>query len=212
MSLLRLGSGPVPVLRPDPDRARAWLREELARREYHQSLLDRLTGWLSDRWHALTAAAGSTSGLSTAAAVALAVLLVVVLALAAGRLRREPVQRRAGRQLSGGSAASPEDHRRAAAEALNAGHYEVALVEAYRAVVTRAVRRGLLEDRPGLTAHEVALELGTAFPDRVADLERATWLFDVVLYGEQPTTAEDARTVLDLDEELRLARPGAVAR
>jgi hypothetical protein len=212
MPLVRLGSGPLPALRPDPDRARAWLQEELARRDYHQSLLDRLTTWLSDRWHDLTAVAGSTSGLSTAAAVGLAVLLVVVLALVAGRVRREPVQRADGHDVSGGSTASPEDHRRAAAEALDAGRYDVALVEAYRAVVTRAVRRGLLEDRPGLTAHEVAQELGPAFPDRVAHLDRAAWLFDAVFYGDQAPTAEDARTVLDLDEELRLARPGAAVR
>jgi hypothetical protein len=199
-------------LRPDPDRARAWLQEELARREYHQSLLDRLTTWLGDRWHALTAAAGSTSGLSTAAAVGLAVLLVVVVALVAGRVRREPVQRPGGGDLGGETAASPEDHRRAAVGALDAGRYDAALVEAYRAVVTRAVRRGLLEDRPGLTAHEVARELAPAFPDRVADLDRAAWLFDAVFYGEQPPTAEDARAVLGLDEDLRLARPAAVAR
>jgi Domain of unknown function (DUF4129) len=212
MPAVRLGPGPVPRLRPDPHRARAWLEDELARREYHQSVLDRLTSWLGDQWHALTTAAGTASGLSTAAAVGLAVLLVAVLALVAGRVRREPARRTDAHDVRGRPTASPEDHRRAAADALDAGHYDAALVEAYRAVVTRAVQRGVLEDRPGLTAHEVALEVGPVYPDHRAEIEHAAWLFDAVLYGEQPPTAEDARRVLDLDEDLRLARPAAAVR
>ena len=49
------------------------------------------------------------------------------------------------------------DELRARAEAaLEAGRFEEAVVEGFRAVAVRQVERGRLSDTPGATAHEVA--------------------------------------------------------
>ena len=60
---------------------------------------------------------------------------------------------------------TPDEHRAAAVAALEAGDHDAALVDAFRAVASRALRRGLVDDRPGLTAHELAADLGPTFPD-----------------------------------------------
>jgi len=74
-------------------------------------------------------------------------------------------------------------------------------------MAVRAVRRGVAEERPGLTAHELATDLGPAFPDQAERLRAASVLFDLVFYGDQPASADDARSVLDLDDALRTSRP-----
>ena len=198
-------------MRPEPDQARSWLEEELARPEYHQeSLTDRLLGWLGDLWEWLSQSALGATPLSTATAIFVLVVLAILVAVAASRVRREPVRRVRGVGVLAGQGITPDEHRASALQALQQGHYDVALVEAFRAVAGRAVDRGIVEDRPGLTAHELAAELGPAFPPQADALSRAAVLFDVVFYGDQPAADSDARSVLDLDEALRAARPTAV--
>jgi hypothetical protein len=195
------------TVRPDPDQARSWLERELSRPEYRAGLVERLLLRLRDLWDALTRSALDASPLSSAAAVVLLVVLVLLVALAVSRVRRDP---RA--TVAGGSAAvdgdlSPEEHRVAARAALDAGDADLALVEAFRAVAARSVRRGLVEERPGLTAQELAGDLRGAVPDHADAVDRAAALFDLVFYGDQPASAGDAQGVLDLDETLDAARP-----
>jgi hypothetical protein len=135
-------------------------------------------------------------------------LLVLVLVVAT-RLRREPGARRADDGALGDRETSPDEHRAAAVAALDAGDPGRALVSAFRALTARSLRRGLLDDRPGLTAHELAVDLGPVFPDGADALMRAAMLFDLVFYGDQPADPADARSVLDLDDALRAARPAA---
>jgi hypothetical protein len=98
------------------------------------------------------------------------------------------------------------DHRSAARAALAAGDHDAALLEGYRALAVAALERTLLDDRPGRTAHEVALDLAPVFPDQAADLRSAADLFDGVRYGARPAGEQEARQVLGLEERL-LARP-----
>jgi hypothetical protein len=195
------------ALHPDPDTARSWVEQELSGSEYHQSLLERVYGWLMEQWHQLQAAALDASPLSTAAAIVVITLLVVLVALVASRVRRDP----AG---ATGTAAGPvvglmsaDEHRRASLAALGSGDDAAALVEAFRAIAARAVQRGVLEERPGLTAHELTLGLSPLFPDHAHRLAEASTMFELVFYGHLPATAADARSVLELDEALRVARP-----
>ena len=199
------------AVRPDPEQARSWVERELARPEYQRSLLERLVSWLGDLWDRLTQAAGAASALSAGVAVVLLVAALALLAVVAGRLRREPAPRRPDGGVLAARETSPEDHRLAAEAALFAGRSAEALVEAFRALVSRSLRRGLVEGRPGLTAHELAADLSAAFPDHADALTRAAVLFDVVFYGEQDADPTDVRTVLDLDEALRTARPAGRA-
>ena len=82
----------------------------------------------------------------------------------------------------------------------------VALVEAFRTVALRSTRRGLLAERAALTAHELAEELSPLFPQQHEALRAAARSFDVVFYGDQPATADDARAVLALDDALQGTR------
>lgn len=203
-SLLMLAAGST---RPDPGPARSWVERELSRPAYHESLAERLSSWLGDLWDRLQAAALGASALSTAAAVLVVLVLVVLVVLVAGRVRREPVPRRGPDAGLGAGQVPPEEHRGAAETALRAGDVDLAVVEAFRAVAARAVQRGALPERPGRTAHELAAELGPAFPAHAEELTRASALFDQVFYGRQPAAPDEARSVLDLDDALRGARP-----
>ena len=202
---------PVPdvvgLLRPDPGPARAWLRHELSRPEYHRSLLEQLFGRLGDLWDRVRGAALDATPLSTAAAAVVLVLLLVVVTLLVSRVRREPLRRLDDGQVLVPGGGSPDEHRARAEAALAAGAVDRAVVEAFRALALRALARGVLEERPGLTAHELAADLEPAFPEQAGPLRRSALLFDQVFYGDQPATGRDARSVLDLDDTLRTARP-----
>ena len=198
---------PVAAVRPDPEQARSWVERELSRPEYQRSLRERFLSWLDDLWSSLTHVTVQASPWSTAVVVVLVVGLLALGLVIATRLRREP----AGSRLDGGvltdRETSPDQHRAAALAALETGDAALALVEAFRALASRALLRGLLDDRPGLTADELAVDLGPVFPDRADALTRAAMLFDLVFYGDQPADPADARSVLDLDDALRTARP-----
>ena len=195
------------AVRPDPDQARAWLERELARPEYRRGLLVRFESWLSDLWDRLTGMTVGSSPLSTATAIVLLVLLLVLVGVVATRLRREPAARRDGVVLLDAAATSPEEHRARAETALREGRFDDALVEAFRALASRSLRRGLVDERPALTAHELAADLTVAFPGHMEHLAGAADRFDRVFYGHQPATADDATGVLALDDALRPARP-----
>lgn len=195
------------AVRPDPERARSWVERELSRPEYHRSLTDRFLSWLADLWEGLSRSTLDASPLSAGVIVLVLVVLLVLVGVAVGRVRREPARTRHVHGPLTVPEVSADQHRAAARAALDAGEHEEALVEAFRAVASRALHRGLLEPRPGLTAHELATDLGPVYPEQAPDLAAAAALFDEVFYGHRPATAAHARSVLDLDDTLRDARP-----
>ncbi len=195
-------------LSPSPDQGRDWLHRELARPEYQRGPGERLLSWVGGLWRALQRTALDASPLSTVALVLVAVVLVLAVLLLVSRARFDPVARGdAGAAALDPDSVTPDEHRANATAALAEGRTDVAVVEAFRALTTRSVRRGVLEERVGLTAREVALSLGPVFPDQSAGLARAAADFDLVFYGHQGATPEVARSVLDLDDALRSARP-----
>lgn len=198
------------ALDPDPDTARSWVERELSRSEYHESLLERVYGWLVEQWHHLQAAALDASPLSTAAAIVVVTLLVVLVVLVASRVRRDPPDATVTGTGPVNGLMSADEHRRAAVAALDSGDNAAALVEAFRAIAARSVHRGVLEERPGLTAHELTVGLSPFFPDHAQPLAEASTMFELVFYGHLPPAAADARSVLELDEALRVARPSRV--
>jgi hypothetical protein len=198
---------PLDALRPDPGQAREWLQRELSRPEYHEGLRERFSAWLSDLWNALTVNALSASGLSVLAIVFVVVLAAVVAALLLSRVRPEPGAGHRGAGPLASRAVSPDELRAAAEQALASGELDRALVEAFRALATRAVMRGLVEERPGLTAHELADDLAPRFPLHADALKSAATRFDTVFYGHLAATERDARAVLELDDSLRRERP-----
>lgn len=192
-----------PPLVPSPDEARSRLRRELLQPEYHQEdLLQRLLAWLGRQIDRGLAAAAQTPPLSALAAMVIGLALVLALVWLTSRVRRSG---RSG-TVDGGVLARdgvPAAALRARAEAALAdGRAADALLDGFRAIAVRAVERGSLEDRPGATAHEVALTLAGQLPEQADRLTEAARLFDEVLYGDRPATEGQALAVLRLDDDL----------
>ncbi|WP_299443162.1 DUF4129 domain-containing protein [uncultured Phycicoccus sp.] len=201
-------------LDPTSDEARRWLEEELSSARYNAQpgLLERLREWL-DR----LLSSSPDGGLPSVFLPVAIGLLVGVLALVLYRVLRREVGS-SGAQAGSGVLDVPDLPaavlRRQARAAADRGDWDTAVLEGVRAVARAAVERVVLDDAPGRTAHEVALELATAFPAEDAALIAAADSFDAVRYGDRPATEAQARGVLALDDRLtatRPSRPGHVA-
>ncbi|KUG59308.1 hypothetical protein AVL62_06410 [Serinicoccus chungangensis] len=215
---------PVPALRtlppvlpapgavdPDRDEARRWLQEELDSGDYRLEVpwWLRLWRWVTDRLPD-PAALGPLPPWTTWVVLAAVVVAVTAVALFVTRDRwrtgRLAPAGRAGAVLDG-RRRSAADYRGAARAALEAGRADEAVLEAFRAIAAGATERTLLEDRPGRTAHEVAVELGDVFGAHAEPLHRAGDTFDAVRYGGHHADTDQARAVVQLDADLDAARP-----
>lgn len=192
-----------PPLVPSPDEGRSLLRRELLEADYREDdVLGRLLDWVRRMVERTLDAASSAPPLSTFFAMLVGLLLLLAVAWLVTRTR---AGRRAQQQ---GAAAVPDesvsaDEWRARAEAAySSGDHSTALVDGFRALAVRQVERGQLDDAPGATAHELAVALRTLHPDRQQHVDEGARLFDLVLYGDREATAEQARSVLALDDEL----------
>jgi hypothetical protein len=164
-------------------------------------LLEQL-GDLLDR-----AAANMPAGYGGLIAVAvLLVLAVVAVRLAVGRVGRVATSPGA---LFDGAPITAADHRRAADAHAAVGEWALALRERLRAVVRELEERGLLDNRAGRTADEVAVEAGRVIPSSADQLRAAARSFDDVWYGGRPATPEMDERLRALDDAVRRARPEA---
>lgn len=199
----------VPV-DPDAETARSWVEAELADPIYHerQSLLDMALRWLLERWED---AQGAISGVDpVAAALVLGSIVLVgtlVVLAVAGPVRR-------GRRLERGSVELFVDDTRTAAELRAAadahalaGRWSDAVADRFRALLRALEERAVVDERPGKTAHEAALEAGAALPAHAADLLRGSRLFDDVCYGDADASADDDAWLRALDAAVAAARP-----
>lgn len=198
------------VLDPETDEARRWLQNELARGEYNrpESVVERVVTWLGERLAFTVNLIPGVGGLGS-----VIILLVVVAAVVGavlmirGRWRRRALTARDTGAVLDDPSLTPADYRARASSAFSSGQWDAALLDYYRAIASEAVQRTVLDERPGRTAHEVALELRDAFPDQHAELLQAAADFDDVRYGQGHTTRDRAQAVRDLDRSLRRARP-----
>jgi Domain of unknown function (DUF4129) len=196
-----------PPLTPSGDEGRSLLRRELLHPEYtRDNLFWRVVDWLLDKLSGATDAASGASPLVTLLAMVIGVVLAGLLAwlLSRARLRRRAPVVGASVLLDDGLTA--DQLRTRARTALAEGRHEDAVVDGYRALALRQVERHRIDDVPGATARELALALGAAFGGRAVQVRAAADLFDLVLYGDRPATAEQARSVLALDDDLVGAR------
>jgi len=197
-----------PPLVPTPDEARRALQRELARPEYHDTnLVQRVMDWVKG---GIQDALDAASGSSTGHALAVMAVLLGLAGLIGWLVSRTRLSRRARDARQGGvlteEAVSAADLRRRAEQALADGRPADALVDGFRAMTARQVERGRLADIPGATAHEVALWLEAEYPVQSSRVDVSAALFDAVLYGGRGASAEQARAVLGLDDELAGAR------
>ncbi|WP_205739835.1 DUF4129 domain-containing protein [Georgenia sp. SYP-B2076] len=200
----------VPV-DPDAAEARRWAERELSKAVYDTSpsLLDRIADWLGSLLDGLGRLGGATP--SALVPVILVVLFVGVVALAlalGGRARR----RRAA-DLVAGSSALFEDYRTSAELAATAdaaarrGDFALAVLERFRSIIRGLDERAILDDRPGLTAHEATTLAAERLPDVTAGLIWAGDLFDGVRYGRTTPGQPDDEALRRLATEVAHARP-----
>lgn len=198
------------VLEPTPGQARSWLEEELRSATYHQtSLLDRLLTWVQDRLADAASSSTDLRGAPTVVTVVVALLVVGLIAWVLPRVRRERSTRRPAGSVLDDPRVTAAQYRQRAAEARRAGRHADAVLDSYRAIAREMSDRTLLDDAPGLTAHEVSVAVGRAFPARSGELSRAADLFDTVRYGGGAAGLQDAEGVAELDAALARSRPVA---
>lgn len=190
-------------LTPSPDEADSLLRRELLRPEYHdENPVRQLLHWLGRQLDAGLDRASSAPPLGSLGALVVFLLLVVGLVWLLSRARQTArIPRAAGAVLTQEPTTAAELRARAEA-ALARGDAASAVVDGFRAVTLRQIERGVLDDQPGATAHEVALSLGATFPGARGRIASAANLFDLVLYGDRPAQAAQAEAVLRLDDDL----------
>ncbi|WP_237448247.1 DUF4129 domain-containing protein [Nocardioides flavescens] len=190
-------------LDPSGSDARSALRRELLRPEYRErDVVQQVLTWLDRVVQSGLDAASTAPPLSTLAAMVLLVALVAVLAWLVSQARRTARTAAGPRAVLTDEVVTAAQLRERAERALAAGRAEEAVVEGFRCLTVRQVERGRLAEDPGATAHEVATQLAAQFTAAATPLTTAAAAFDAVLYGDRPASTDQARAVLDLDDEL----------
>ena len=196
-----------PPLDPSGSEARSKLRDELLHPEYHQqNVLQEVLRWLEREVNRGLDRASQASPLSTLATMVIFVALVAALAWLASRARRTAHDRDEKRAVLTDEVVTAAELRARAEAALEAGRFEEAVVEGFRALAVRQVERGRLTDTPGATAHEVASTLAAEYPSLGDRVRASAMLFDQVLYGDRPATRAQAESLLALDDDLVVRR------
>ena len=192
---------------PGAQEAREAAEAELAKPIYHPvpDLLDRLWRWLVEHFDPTSAIPGIPPLLSGLIVLLVLVTCVVLLVVLLRRFRLVGRSRRAARRLF-------DDERdaralaRAADAAAERGDWDAAVVERFRAIIRSLDERGLIEDYPGMTAHEAAVLGSSALEALGEELTRAAALFDAVRYGEVVSTEEQDAWMRDLARRVDAAR------
>jgi hypothetical protein len=196
-----------PPLDPSGSEAHSKLQRELLHPEYHkQNLLQEIVRWLSRKVGGGLDRASQAPPLSTFMAMVILVAVVATLVWLVSRARRTAQQTEQKQSVLTDEVVSADELRARADAALEAGRFEEAVVEGFRAVAVRQVERGRLSDAPGATAHEVADALAREFAAMAGDVHRSARVFEEVLYGHHRATREQAAAVLALDDGLVLRR------
>ncbi|WP_366181093.1 DUF4129 domain-containing protein [Actinomyces timonensis] len=213
-ALARAGSPPAT---PDASQAGEAARRELAKPAYAERV-DPLTAmwrWIQHHIDPDSVIPGIPPWASvTIVVLALAALVVVIGVMA----RRVTIAR------LGGEARGPlhEDDRDAAALtsaadlAADRGDFATAVVDRFRAIIRLLDELSILEDHPGLTAHEAAGLAASALPGLSTGLHSGARLFDAVRYGDVLASPDkDAwmrALASDVEAQAGRARPGARVR
>jgi hypothetical protein len=194
-------------LNPTPAQGRDWLKQELAGSDYQSPWLDSVIRWIRDVLGNLVDGARQVTGLSPVVTAGLAVLLIALLGWILPKVRRERAAAVSREAVLKDLTITASRYRDLAAQALRDGRFGDAILNGFRAIAKDMNDRGLLNDAPGRTAHEVSLALASPFPDHADRLAGAADLFDSVRYGHRRANEGQASQIRALDAELAQARP-----
>ncbi|MFC3451843.1 DUF4129 domain-containing protein [Amycolatopsis speibonae] len=198
----------------DRDTARLRAAEELSGSAYQNakpSWLSEAFNWVLEKLLSFLDTVNSAVPGGIFAVLLLIVVLVVLVVVI--RLRSGPLatSAKSGRAVFAGQRKASGEHRKAAEEAASRGDFDDAVRERFRAVVRSLEERALLDEKSGRTADEAANEAGLLLPDVAVPLRAGARLFDDVHYGGIPATGDGYRSLSELDEACRRARPVALA-
>ena len=180
---------------PDADTAREWAREELSKSEYQQgggtNWLERFMKWIEDFISNIGGDVGSAwGGWGTVGIVVIGLVIVAVIVwLIVGPLRRSR-GRGAQEEELGDPDLSAADLIGRARAAADAGDWNTAVIEGYRAVIRALSERDVIDARPGMTALEAALVTARAVPAMASGISADADVFDAVRYGHLRATRE----------------------
>lgn len=198
-----------PPLDPSSEEARRLLQEELAKVKYNPqpSLMDRFLEKLNELFTTTGASGLGVPGWLIPVVVTIVLAVVILIVLRSGSVEGLLGRRRRAGAFVDDPSLTAADYRARASAAEADGDWDTLVVEAFRALATAAVERALLDDLPGRTAHEAAIELGPVFPAYEQRLRAAADSFDLVRYGKRHVSREAALDVRALDGELTQTRP-----
>lgn len=202
----------APVLDPvTRDGARDEARRELSkgvyeptRRPLWQRVVNHILDWLNRRSQGVHSSTGVPPVLQWFILALLIVGVIVLVVYVTGGLRRSARSEDLFAGESGPTTA--EQHRKRADEHAAAGRYAEAIRERMRAIARELEDRGVLDNRPGRTADEIAAEAGGLVPGIRSDLRRAAWIFDEVWFGERTATAAWDGEMAAVDTRIRQAQ------
>jgi len=203
----------VPV-DPDAETARRWAEQELADPIYHQgeSLLQVVLRWIQERLAEAQNALSTMNGRSAAIVLGSVVIIgVVVTLLVVGPVRRSRRSQRSSVEVCVDDNRTAAELRRSADALAAAGRWSEAVLDRFRAILRSLEERAVVDERPGRTAHEAAVQAAAVLPPRAADLHRASRLFDDVCYGDVETGRDDDAWLRQVDDAVRNTRPVAAA-
>lgn len=201
----------VPV-EPDAEEARRWATEELARDVYstEPGLLQRAWEWFVRQLEQLLSfeVAAPPNLVPVIVVLGVAVLLVVALYLAGPvRRRRAAATGRGSNAVFDDSTATSGDLTRSADDAARRGSWDDAVLMRFRAIIRALDERTILDDRPGLTAHEASSTAAARLPTCGPGLLWAGRLFDDVCYGSVRAHREQDARLRELADDVARARP-----
>lgn len=199
---------------PEPDTAQQWAEDELNKGIYQggESLLDIIGRWISDFLSTLLTGADGAG--FPPLGYLIGALIVLALLIAAARIAAPLLKDRARARrhvLDGDDLRSAAQMRAAATAAFDAGDYQGATLDAFRAIVRGAEERVVIDERAGRTAREAVRDIVAALPGATHELRAAAKVFDEVCYGHRDASKDDATTMIALERSVAERKIAVVA-
>jgi hypothetical protein len=181
-----------------PEQVRQQAKEILGRPEFshHESLVQRILGWIGDQLSRFTFGIGGGPGfvgnlVSLIVLALIVVLLVVLVRTFVRRTRVEHPEPADDLSIELEEGRTSDDWRAQAERFEAAAQWREAMRARYRELVRALIEDGVLTDIPGRTTGEFRSEFRAAHPAGAASFDALTDLFEGVWYGGVATDAAD---------------------
>lgn len=204
----------APPLDPTSHHAHDQLQHELSKAEYQAarpSLLDYIRQWLENLLNSfgpkVPSGGAPAVNLVPIIVIVIVVIVVVIAFLVFGLPRINRKSKIVGSLFGDEDERDSTTLRRAAERAAAAGDWPTAIEEAFRSIARGLAERTVVMTFPGTTAHGFAIRAAASFPDFAGSLASAADAFDGVRYLGTAGSESEFAAVIQLENQLRAARP-----